>query len=279
MNKLRNICLIVLILSILVVSVSAKELNADEISDKINEKISERIGDLKDKLNEDISPLQDSSVLVTEDYKKNFGKIVFTHFKSNSKLSDKLLKRSYFNYNKQCSIKLGAKWFSSSLPVTFYINPTNSQGLSQDFLTSTMTSSLKTWDDKTSKKLVSKSIIIDPTATYGYDYKNSIMFTDISDAGIIAQTTVWYYPSNGQIVETDVQFNTKFTWGNAKLDSTIMDVQDIATHELGHSFGAGDVYDNRCSEVTMYGYGSYGETFKRTLESPDMYILRQLYGY
>ncbi|PJA83788.1 MAG: peptidase M10A and M12B matrixin and adamalysin, partial [Candidatus Nealsonbacteria bacterium CG_4_9_14_3_um_filter_37_29] len=56
------------------------------------------------------------------------------------------------------------------------------------------------------------------------------------------------------------------------------DLQNIATHELGHGVGLGDVYETACSEVTMYGYSNYGETQKRTLEAPDITGLQTLYG-
>ena len=57
-----------------------------------------------------------------------------------------------------------------------------------------------------------------------------------------------------------------------------MDLQNIATHELGHSAGLNDIYSSTCSEVTMYGYSSYGETKKRTLEQPDITGLQKIYG-
>ena len=47
------------------------------------------------------------------------------------------------------------------------------------------------------------------------------------------------------------------------------DVQNIGTHEAGHTFGLGDMYEPADSEQTMYGYASTGETKKRTLEWGD----------
>ncbi len=60
--------------------------------------------------------------------------------------------------------------------------------------------------------------------------------------------------------------------------SGVMDVQNIATHELGHGFGLADLYKEAQSEQTMYGYGSIGETEKRTLESGDIAGIQVLYG-
>ena len=57
-----------------------------------------------------------------------------------------------------------------------------------------------------------------------------------------------------------------------------MDLQNIATHELGHGVGLADIYDTTCSAVTMYGYSNNGDIQKRTLEVPDIRGLQTLYG-
>ena len=41
-----------------------------------------------------------------------------------------------------------------------------------------------------------------------------------------------------------------------------MDVQNIASHEIGHRLVLGDLYDECASELTMYGYGNYGEMMR-----------------
>jgi hypothetical protein len=57
-----------------------------------------------------------------------------------------------------------------------------------------------------------------------------------------------------------------------------MDFENIATHELGHSVGLGDLYTDACSEQTMYGYADNGETKKRTLEAGDIKGVQELYA-
>ena len=56
-----------------------------------------------------------------------------------------------------------------------------------------------------------------------------------------------------------------------------MDIENIVTHELGHTFGMGDLYDSNCANETMYGYASEAETNKRTLESGDIEGVSKLY--
>lgn len=169
------------------------------------------------------------------------------------------------------------KW--TVLPVSYVINPTNPQELSEGFVTSAVFNSAETWDVATSKELMNDAYAIDYTATYGVqDYKNAISFGNYPTENVIAVTTVWYNSVTKAIVEFDVMFDTDWAWGDTTVDSTMMDLQNIATHELGHGVGLADVYDTACSAVTMYGYSDYGETQKRTLEQPDITGLQTLYG-
>ena len=56
-----------------------------------------------------------------------------------------------------------------------------------------------------------------------------------------------------------------------------MDFESIATHELGHSVGMGDLYTTDCGEMTMYGYATDGETKKSSLEDGDITGVKELY--
>jgi len=88
-----------------------------------------------------------------------------------------------------------------------------------------------------------------------------------------------------EIIEFDIMFDTDYTWGDAGDtdeehlgDLAIMDLQNIATHEIGHGLGLGDLYDSSASEETMYGSSEYGETKKRTLYLGDIAGIQELYG-
>ncbi len=176
-----------------------------------------------------------------------------------------------------CYKLLGVKW--KALPVNYVINPTNLEGLKEAFVTAAVSTSAETWDIGTSSELFNDTYTIDSTAQYGVqNFQNAIVFSDYPDERVIAVTSIWYTPKGKQIVEFDMLFNTRFDWGDASLDSTKMDLQNIATHEFGHSVGLGDLYSSTCSEVTMYGYSIEGETKKRTLEEPDRTGLQVLYG-
>jgi len=176
-----------------------------------------------------------------------------------------------------CYALTGYQW--KTLPVSYVINPANPQGLSESFITSTIWTAAETWDAATSSELFNNSYTVDSAAQYGVqDYKNSIVFGDYPDNNVIAVTSMWFIPRNHRMVEFDMEFNTRYTWGDASINASTMDLQNIATHELGHSAGLNDIYSTSCSAVTMYGYSSNGELTKRTLEQPDIEGLRAMYG-
>lgn len=169
-----------------------------------------------------------------------------------------------------------ATW-NNNLPVSYVINPTNPQRLNSASITSAIFASAETWDNATGKELFRNTYTINSRAKYGkLDKKNSIVFGAASP-GTIAVTTTWYYTTTKQIIEFDMKLNTYYTWGNADLNSRVMDIQNIVTHELGHGIGMNDKYEDSCSDVTMYGYGDFGETKKRTLEPLDIMGLLSLY--
>lgn len=175
-----------------------------------------------------------------------------------------------------CYKLMGVKW--NTLPVEYTINPTNS-GLNQNFVTSAISTSAETWDAATSKELFDNSYSVNNTAQYGVqDYQNAITFGDYPSNNVIAVTSVWSTRYGKQIVEFDQLYNTRFTWGDAKSNPSVMDLQNIATHELGHAVGLSDLYTKSCTAVTMYGYSDNGETIKRTLEQSDITGLQKIYG-
>ena len=96
----------------------------------------------------------------------------------------------------------------------------------------------------------------------------------------LASTTIastWTWSSSGVASESDASYNTDFAWSTSGA-SNAMDLQNIATHELGHTFGMGHSSTsstNAC--LTMYPSGSLGETRKRTLGDGDIIGIQARY--
>lgn len=175
-----------------------------------------------------------------------------------------------------CYKLMGVKWKES--PVNYVINSTNS-GLSTTSVALAISASAETWDNNTSLNLFNNTYVMDDTAVYGVqNFENALDFGSYGDSNVIAVTSTWYTPRGKQIVEFDILFNTSFNWGDAAINPSLMDLRNIATHEIGHGIGLSDIYSGTCSAVTMYGYSTEGEINKRTLEQPDIIGLQRIYG-
>ena len=181
--------------------------------------------------------------------------------------------------------ELLGKWVEwKELPVNYVIDPDNPYGLTEEFITSAIYASAEEWDAHTSADLFG-TYSIDHNASWDIDApdgRNELLFGDYPEEGVIAVTVVWGYftgpPSRREIIEFDILFDTDFAWGDATADNTLMDLQNIATHEFGHGVGLADLYDDSCSEETMYGYSTEGETKKRSLNDGDIAGIQELYG-
>ena len=161
------------------------------------------------------------------------------------------------------------------------INPTNSGMADSDVLSQAITSAM-TWDNQTSKTIWG-TFDLDYLAGFDSvaDGLNEISFGPYGDSNVIAVTRVWgiFSGPNKYLDQFDMLFNTAYAWGDvaATGNTSLMDYMNIATHELGHAVGLGDLYNN-CLQETMYGYSGYGETKKRDLNAGDILGFQKLYG-
>jgi hypothetical protein len=174
--------------------------------------------------------------------------------------------------------KLSINKGKTAIPVTLVVYTENDDGLQSDFVMSAITSAAASWDAATSAALVSSVVKGTGTPSVALNGENSVFFGDYSEAGVIAVASYWYNRATRQIVECDIIFDTDFQWGDATADATLMDLQNIATHELGHFFNLADIYDASKSYLTMYGYSSEGDIEKRTLEAGDIAGIQKVFG-
>jgi hypothetical protein len=141
----------------------------------------------------------------------------------------------------------------------------------------------ETWDAAVSAEVFNDNVAVASSKLVGnkYDGKNVISWGRLQ-TGIIAQTTTWYYTSTNEIVEVGMVFNTLYRWGidpnpNDNIKINAFDVQNIATHEAGHTLMLLDLYVPEASQLTMYGYGAYGQTYAQTLGAGDISGIQYIY--
>jgi len=165
----------------------------------------------------------------------------------------------------------GIHWDRNDLPVPYYINenctPEELQAVQASF---------QTWED-------------DPQSFMDYTYMGTTTRGNETDGynvvswqpidgpnGTLAQTAYWFDSSTQLMTEFDIVFDEDETWSTTGEPSKF-DVQNVGTHEVGHTLVLEDLYDLADSEQTMYGYSSKGETKKRTLEAGDLAGIRYIY--
>ncbi len=169
----------------------------------------------------------------------------------------------------------------------YYVNPTGS-GIDPIQTVEAIKESMNKWDDNVERNLIEENW--NPyTTTFSphiyRDGKNVIGWDDLTQIYpfAIAVAFTWVDHGTHEIMESDIILNSEFPWGiSAEGECTndnFMDIQNIATHELGHFYGLLDFYLYNNTEITMYGYSYYGETSKRSLEFGDIYGIKTLYEF
>lgn len=181
-----------------------------------------------------------------------------------------------------------AKW---RLIEPWVMNPSNIRGLDGNSAYSNLAADILKWEDAGDGSLnnIGVNILGDGSMTAGAlaadtaspDGVNEVYFANVSDQGAIAITIVWGIfsgpSSNQKLVEWDqVYDDVDFDWSLSG-EAGKMDFENIATHELGHSVGMGDLYNSSCGNETMYGYATEEEIKKRDLNSGDIIGINKLY--
>ncbi len=86
----------------------------------------------------------------------------------------------------------------------------------------------------------------------------------------------WWVDASGSLTEFDIIFAEDRRWGvDGAADR--FDIQNVATHEAGHTLVLDDLYDPQATERVMYGYIRKGETHKRVLHRDDIASICALY--
>lgn len=111
--------------------------------------------------------------------------------------------------------------------------------------------------------------------TYGYNGANEICWG--STGGAVAATYTWI--EGNSILENDLIFDDMWTWSTSIPPAPLtIDVQAVASHELGHWLRLLDLYGTADAGKTMYGRISFGEYTQRSLEAEDKGGIQHMYG-
>ena len=182
----------------------------------------------------------------------------------------------------------GATWKSVE---SYVLDTTNGDGLSASDVSNWTEMSLGAWELAAGVDIFGTrdtGSTVDGADTESPDGKNEVSFGPIAEPNVIAVTIVWGFfsgpPFMRELVEWDAVFNDPdFEWGWAGPTSettlgitSIMDYLNISVHEFGHAAGMGHP-DSSCTEESMYGFATEGETRKRTLNNGDTTGIQNAY--
>jgi hypothetical protein len=159
-------------------------------------------------------------------------------------------------------------WAGENLPlaVTVY---TGAEPVSGSF--GAIASGFTAWDATTSTSLYGSII-------EALDGQNTVSWAAIDGpGGIIGATYYWYYTATKEMAEFDIVLDSSDPWSLAGA-SDAFDVQNIATHEAGHTLVLQDLRSPRDGALTMHAYTWKGDTGKRTLGTGDILGVKAIYG-
>lgn len=174
----------------------------------------------------------------------------------------------------------GAKWKSVE---NWIVNSQNNQGLSDEYVLNNLNDNIQKWEDAAGKTIFgvgSTTTTSLEADTIQPDGVNEVYFGSIDESGTIAVTIVWGIfsgpPRDRVLVEWDQVYDqVDYGWSSSG-EVGKMDFENIATHEIGHSFGLSHP-DSSCIDETMYAFADFGETKKRDLNDGDVAGIRALY--
>ncbi len=165
-----------------------------------------------------------------------------------------------------------------TMPITYRINPSNGQGLSELAVTTAIEDAIGEWEAVDDAYITFDNL--GTTSQYGTEYgdDNLIYFEEdwAYDRDLLALTANWSDSSTGQILGFDIRINSEDHLWTVSEEPDRDDIQNMITHELGHALGLDHTEVD--TTATMYGSAVSGETTKRELKWDDQAGANYLYG-
>ena len=164
-------------------------------------------------------------------------------------------------------------------PMKFNIHTAAGPGVSNAQIVTAIRAAYKTWDNVTCSYISFSDLgTLNQASGNTKDRINTHIFVSSWNpswnGNALAFTHTMYDPNTGKILDADIRYNPTRTWSVSGAYSAI-DVQAVATHEIGHEMGLGH---SAYPDATMYYATGNGNTQQRSLHSDDISAICYLYG-
>ena len=176
-------------------------------------------------------------------------------------------------------------------PIRYLVTDRSTAGVTAQQFQSTVTRAFETWDAvETADTSVEFAGFTQASPRLG-DGANTLGFVSRPDLEkVLGATNFLIDITTGEIVESDIFFNTRFTWSVASAGETGRhDLESIALHEIGHLLGLGHSAIGETeivpggrrvlgAEAVMFPIAfAPGSTADRTLKADDIAGLTDIY--
>ena len=167
----------------------------------------------------------------------------------------------------------------TSWPMKFKIHSAAGPGVSASQIQSAIRAAYKVWGNVSCSYVsFSDQGVVNQSSGNTNDHVNTHIFVSSWspswNGNALAFTHTMYDPNSGKILDADILYNPTRTWSVSGAYSAI-DVQSVATHEIGHEMG---LNHSQYQDATMYYATGNGNTQQRSLHSDDISGICYLYG-
>ncbi len=167
-------------------------------------------------------------------------------------------------------------WANTLLPIPYYIDRRGCGDISDGSDIAAIQSAFQTWENVASGRIAFQFAGLVESGSVGTE-ANVVMWIKEEwpyDSRYVAKTRLYYDQAEGRILKVEVALNGRdYRWSTNGEGGTL-DVQNVATHEVGHFIGLGDV---QTMGQTMFEYILLDEKSKRALTDDDIDGVRAAY--